>query len=535
MDAVTPRPEATEIEYKFLMPEPGTRSAVLELLRSNGYRVNPLPVVHQQDLYLDTFDWRLLRNGLSLRLRRAGDTAIYGIKSLGKLEEGRAERREIEVRVQGDAADPTAVTDKRIRAEIDPIISPRRLLVQVAVRTERTPYRVRCPEGAQVELVFDATGFSARGMNRPRRSQRLYEMEAELKKGSPAELEALGRLLAGCSGLSPSLKSKLETAIERLGVVFPTKNPPEPLRVKLEDRLDVAVQKILSFQFHRLEENLPGVTADLDTEFVHQARVATRRMRSALRLFRKALPERVCADLAADLSWLGALFGGVRDLDVFLLNLPGAAATVAKAPERAVAILTRHIEERRAALLSDLLSGLASPRFRRFQARLAAFTGRPPAKKPAAALALTPVHTFASARIPELFQAVIAQGRKVLAKPKLRNFHRLRIEFKRLRYACEFVGPAYGDGLKPFIAETVKIQDCLGELQDTVFTRSLIDGLLDEWKGNVIDPRLLFLFGELYELQGELARTRQAAFREIWTRFDQETTAAELAFALKKA
>jgi CHAD domain-containing protein len=258
-------------------------------------------------------------------------------------------------------------------------------------------------------------------------------------------------------------------------------------------------------------------------------------MRSALRLFRKAIPQRASADLAEDLSWLGALFGDVRDLDVFLLNLPGATATVVKAPERAVAILTRHIEQRRAVLLSDLLNGLASPRYRRFQARLSAYTGRPPAKRPAAPLALTPVHTFASGRIPELFQAVLVQGRKVLAKPKLRNFHRLRIEFKRLRYACEFVAPAYGDALKPFIGETVKIQDCLGELQDTVFTRSLIDGLLDEWKGNVIAPRLLFLFGELYELQGELARSRQAAFRDIWARFDRETTAAALAAALKKA
>ncbi|HOG16675.1 MAG TPA: CHAD domain-containing protein [Syntrophales bacterium] len=535
MDAVTPRPEATEIEYKFLMPEPAAKNAVLDLLRDKGYRTSPQRVVHQQDLYLDTFDWRLLRSGLALRLRRAGGAAIYGIKSLGKVEEGRAERREVEVRIEGNAADPTAVADKRIHAEIDPIIHPRRLLVQLAVRTERIPYRLRCPEGAQVELVFDTTSFSARGMNRPRRSKPLYEMEAELKKGPPADLEALGRLLAGCPGLLPSRQSKLETAIERLGIVFPSKNPPPPLRVKLEDRLDVAVQKILSFQFHRIEENLPGVLADLDTEFVHQARVSTRRMRSALRLFRKAIPEKAAADLAADLSWLGALFGGVRDLDVFLLNLPGATATVARAPERAVAILTRHIQERRAVLLSDLLNGLASPRYRRFRTRVAAFTGRPPAKKPAAPLALTAVHTFASERIPELFQAVLAQGRKVLAKPKLRNFHRLRIEFKRLRYACEFVGPAYGDGLKPFIGETVQIQDCLGELQDTVFTRSLIDGLLEEWKGNVIDPRLLFLFGELYELQGELARARQAAFREIWSRFDQETTAAGLAAALKRA
>ena len=535
MDAVTPPMEAKEIEYKFLLAERQAETAVLDLLRANGYRVSPLELLHQQDLYLDTFDWRLFRNGLSLRLRRIGETSVYAVKSLAKMEDGRAERREIEVRAGDGVSDPTSVADKRIREEIDPIISPRRLLVQLAVRTERTPYRVRCPEGALVELVFDATGFSARGMNRTRRAQRLCELEEELKKGSTAELETLGRLLADCPGLSPSSSSKLETAIKRLGIVFPAKTPPEPLRVRLEDRLDSAVRKILSFQFHRIEENLPGVIADIDTEFVHQARVSTRRMRSALRLFRRALPEQATEDLAADLSWLGALFGGVRDLDVFLLNLPGAAAAVAKAPKLAVGTLTREIEQRRAALLEDLRKGLASPRYNRFRIRLDSFIGRPNPKKPSAPLALTPVHAFSSERIPALFQDVLAQGRKVLAKPKLKNFHRLRIEFKRLRYACEFVGPAYGDALKHFIGETVRIQDCLGELQDTVFTRSLIDGLLADWKGSVIDPRLLFLLGEFYELQCETARKRQSDFREIWQRFDQETTVADLVEALKMA
>jgi CHAD domain-containing protein len=127
---------------------------------------------------------------------------------------------------------------------------------------------------------------------------------------------------------------------------------------------------------------------------------------------------------------------------------------------------------------------------------------------------------------------MIAQGNRVIAKPDLKNFHKLRIQFKRLRYALEFIGPAYGDLLHPLIAEVVKVQDCLGELQDTVFTRALIDRLLKAWKGSLLDPRLVFMLGEMYELQGEIARAKQVEFNQIWKRFDQDAFRKTLASAL---
>lgn len=534
MDTVRDPGEEKEIEYKFLLAEPEAGSAVIDSLKSNGYRLSQLRILHQQDLYLDTFDWRLYRHGLSLRLRTIDHTTLYTLKGLGKVKDGRAERREVEVEVEEAVKDPSEVSVKRIREEIDGIIHPRRLIGQLIVRTQRQPYRVQCPDGTVVELAFDTTNFSARGLNRPRRAQRLYELEAELKKGPEAGLEALGGLLTGLTGLTPSRHSKLETAIERLGILFPARSAPEDLRVKLEDRLDRALQKILSFQLLRLLENVPGVLADIDTEFVHQARVATRRMRSAIRLFREAVPERIAQDLAGELSWIGALFGAVRDLDVFLLNLPGVFGAIEKAPERSTRTLAQHIRQRRTALLDQLREGLGSSRYKRFCSRLRAFIERPAAKNPSAPLALASVHAFASSKIPEHFHAVLTRGRKVLEKPKLKNFHRLRIEFKRLRYACEFFTTAYGDALRGFIDETVKVQDCLGEMQDTVFVRTLIDGLLSEWKGSVLDPRLLFMLGEIYELQGGIARKKEAEFQHIWNYFDQDATRAALAAALKR-
>jgi CHAD domain-containing protein len=116
----------------------------------------------------------------------------------------------------------------------------------------------------------------------------------------------------------------------------------------------------------------------------------------------------------------------------------------------------------------------------------------------------------------------------VLADPKLKQYHLLRIRMKRLRYACEFMAPAYEGALDPFIERAVEIQDCLGELQDTVFTREFIDSLYDDWKGKLVDPDLVFILGEIYQLQAEIARERREAFGKLWERFSSGETVALL-------
>src|SRR5512147_2052637 len=109
----------------------------------------------------------------------------------------------------------------------------------------------------------------------------------------------------------------------------------------------------------------------------------------------------------------------------------------------------------------------------------------------------------------EKFDAVVEQGRTLLADSKLKQYHLLRIQMKRLRYAGEFMASAYEGALDGMIERMVEIQDCLGELQDTVFTRKFIDGLLEDWKGKLVDPDLLFILGEIYQLQSEIARGRK--------------------------
>jgi len=511
-----------EIELKLVLPGQEAELAVVAFMRETGYTVDELDPVRNVDTYLDTFDWSLMKNKLALRYRVSNGSAMYTLKSIGFIEDGIAKRTEMEIPLDRPVDVPALIRVKRVRKLVDGMIFPRRLIEQVQVRTDRRGYRVTSPEGAEIELALDTSSFSLRGLHKPRRVPKLEELEAEILNGPEGALQSLSALLSDRFHYPPSKASKFEVAIERFKITIPSKKPPKGLRPRLDDRLDLAVRKILTHQFMWLREHLPGVQQDLDTEFVHQARVATRRMRSALRLFREAIPESAATYLGGELKWLGGMFGAVRDLDVFLLNLSRFKNQIESFPAKKKRAFEDLIEKHRRAPLKALCQALESPRYRNFERRLAQFLERPLPARPRPSLALKPVREVAPVIITEKFDAVIEQGRALLADPKPKQYHLLRIQMKKLRYASEFMATAYEGTLDAMIERTVEIQDCLGELQDTVFTRKFIEGLLEDWKGKLVDPDLLFILGEIYQLQSEIARERRETFDRIWKPFSSE-------------
>ena len=518
--------KSVERELKLMLPGPEAETLIVEMISARGYRVKAQPAVTNVDLYLDTFDWLLMKKKLSLRYRSSDGKAMYTIKSLGPIEDGIAIRRETEVVLDKPAAVPTNIEVKQIGSVVDEIIAPRRLLEQLQIRTERRRYRIISPEAAKFELAFDQSTFLLKGFY-PRHSMRKhYELEAELLDGPPAALESLAALFSAPCDYPPSTVSKLELAFNRLKIAVPAKKPPAKYIVRPSDRVDLAVRKILTYQLQKFHEQLPGMERDIDTEFVHQARVAMRRMRSCLRLFRHAVPPSTGEFLAAELKWLGGLLGEVRDLDVFLLNL--SHFELGRFPAKEKSFFVQWLAEHRQGPLAALQQSLASPRYKNLEKRLARFLSQPLPQRPRALLAVKQVHETAPQLINAKFHAVLKQGHAVLADPKLKQFHLLRIQMKKLRYACEFMSTAFDGALDPFIDHTVEIQDCLGDIQDTVFTQNFIDTLFDNWKRKIVSPASVFVLGEMYQLQEEIAVERERRFGKIWEKFASEETSGQL-------
>ncbi|MBN1663628.1 MAG: CHAD domain-containing protein [Deltaproteobacteria bacterium] len=521
-----------EMELKLTLPPDAAEADVVAYLREEGYVAEDQGVVENCDIYLDTYDWLLLKSKLALRYRTANGEAMYTVKGMGLQDDGIAKRMETEIKLEGLLEKPADVRIRQIRNIVDEIIFPRKLIEQIQIRTHRRLYKLIPPEGGKIELAFDTSRFSLKGIHNSRRVRKLQELEAELKQGTSQALKALAGLLAKKFNYPSSPVSKLECALERLNVVVPSKKIPEKWHILRTDRFDLAVRKILSYQWQRFQDLLPGVKKDIDSEFVHQARVATRRMRSALRLFQAAVPESTGAYFGAELKWLGALFGSVRDLDVFLLNLPGFQMQMGRFGNGKLRIFENWIDEHRRRPFDDLCDGLNSQRFANFSRRLTRFLQTPLPVKPRATMALKKVEDAAPEIILQKFAAVMEQGHNLSVDPKIKQYHLLRIEMKKLRYACEFLAPAYGEALNEFIEKVVSIQDCLGQLQDTVFTRQFVDYLYKDWLDRMVKPELIFILGELYQLQAQIAGQCRDRFSGIWAPFMNETSSTILKKAL---
>ena len=122
--------KSIEIELKFIIPGTQAETAVVDCLRQNKYDVNKMSPLKNVDIYMDTTDWALLKNKLSLRYRLSNNDAMYTLKSVNTIEDGIAKRMEIEIALKKPAHPPTDIPIKTLRKQVNDVIYPRKLMEQ---------------------------------------------------------------------------------------------------------------------------------------------------------------------------------------------------------------------------------------------------------------------------------------------------------------------------------------------------------------------------------------------------------------------
>jgi len=278
--------------------------------------------------------------------------------------------------------------------------------------------------------------------------------------------------------------------------------------------------KILRRQFAQMLKNECG-TRRGDPDALHDMRVASLRSRAAMRAFRDALPARPVARFDRDLRWLRDALGKVRDLDVHLTHM---ATWVSNAPPGSRDALGPYLDQlhaRRGRARAAMLRSLDTRRYSRFVENLRLFLEAGPAQPPAACAAARPVEEAAQQIIMRRLQEALATGRAIGCDSTDAQLHKLRIRCKRLRYACEFFEDLLGPPATEFIARVKRLQDALGENQDSVVAREK----LTEFAGSVPaqgDPgsSLRTAVGCLLTAHEERSRRARASFFEQWQEFD---------------
>ena len=262
---------------------------------------------------------------------------------------------------------------------------------------------------------------------------------------------------------------------------MPTKSKA-PAPVTGKQSVSDAFAIIMRYNFEYLLTWEQAARSWEDIEGVHQLRVTLRRMRSALSLFRNALPKSGRGYWSGELRWVAGELGMARDLDVFISE--GLSAVAGYLPLAGAPGLLQLAEQRRAQVYEQQVRVmLDSERYQRFKQDFATWFDNKlwetdePSKKQSKLLA-TDLIQFARKLMDKQERKVLSAGSHV-DRYNAQQMHSLRIECKKLRYAAEFFSPLF-QGMDDFIAQMKGLQDLLGLMNDVAVMRQLLDSLLEQ-------------------------------------------------------
>ena len=463
----------------------------------DGVAVAPPETVRMETVYYDTPDLRLARWGVSLR-HRAGEgwTLKLSPTTTGALLE------RDELTFQGAAKKPPAGALEVVRAYVR-----KSELVPVArLSTVRRRVQLVDATGTRVAEVVDDE-VSVRDGRRVAARFREIEVEVPSSDGDGIITPLVTRLRgAGAGAPDPTPKH-----IRALGprAIEPPEVAPEPLLPNAPAR-DV-IRNAIAGSVAALLHHDPLVRTGRDPEAVHQARVATRKLRSNLRTFAPLLDVEWTEPLRSELGWLAMGLGAVRDREVLLDRLRRRTTTLPANDQRSAEALLHLLEGEIDGLRKKLIEDLDSQRYIDLVENLVTAAHSPitlpegdqPAAAVLPALATTPWKRLRSA---------VKQLPDTPTDPEL---HRIRILAKRARYAAEAVAPVVGPAADAFAKAAAKLQTILGEHQDSVTAQAWL-------RAAKVTGRRAFVAGQLIALEGLAASQSRAGWRKVWDALDRK-------------
>jgi CHAD domain-containing protein len=294
---------------------------------------------------------------------------------------------------------------------------------------------------------------------------------------------------------------------------------PSKVVVELEGEQSAAsaVVAVLRAQLAIIEANLPGTLGDIDTEFLHDLRVAVRRSRAVQRECRHVFAPEGLERFRTEFRWLQQVTGDARDMDVYLLGFEDLCELIAPALradlDPLLAVLRVRHRRAHAAMRRSLRSARASALpedWREFLVALEAGDGGPAAEHA--------ISDVAGRRIRTVYQRMVRMGSAIDAESPPEDYHELRKKGKELRYLLELFGSQLysPEVVKPLVKALKGLQDVLGRHQDREVQAATLRSLQDEVAGRAGGVAALVAMGALVQ---RLAEDEQAARAEFGDQF----------------
>lgn len=485
---------ATELELKLDLDP-----ALIDKVRRHGLirRLRQGKAISQdlRSVYFDTSDHALRQIGATVRIRHVGKRRIQNVKLRRTAESGaHFNRLEWEHDVFEDRPALVALNETALPQALSTPLSDLSLSPQFATFFRRSSYLLATDE-AEVELSIDHGGVET-----DQRTQPFCELELELKRGTPQALFTFARELASTLPVRIGTVAKSERGYRLLTGETPGVKRAKAPALTAELTAAQALQVIGRTCLTHLLANQEALHKQRSPESVHQMRVAMRRFRSALTVFRPALSgqDPQLAAIRDHARWIADTLGEARDLDVFLSESLSSAEEALIGAEVAAAVFTplrQELMARRAAAYERAISAAASPAFTLACLDLAEWieTGAwlTLDDEAAAGVRSQPVREFAAAVLQTRHRKVLKRGHR-FARLSAAARHQMRIEVKKLRYSVDFFGGLFPGKRTTAFAESLAIlQDQLGHLNDGAVALGLLQNLSEQVPGCALPAGLV--------------------------------------------
>jgi inorganic triphosphatase YgiF len=470
----------TEIELKLAV-----RAADLPALeralaaRAAGSLGRPAELV---STYFDTPDHALARRGLTLRVREGDGHFVQTVKSgpAGAGQGGALARGEWEDAIGGAGPDPQATESGRfIAGDVADRLTP-------LFRTEvdRRVIELSPDAGTSIEAAIDRGRIRANGK---RATERISEIELELKSGAPTALYDVALDLLAVAPVRLEWRSKAERGYRLAGGEPDAPAAAHSVPLVLDPALsgDAALQRIGLACLDQIRRNEAAVMAGLG-DGIHQMRVAVRRLRAILSTFGKLLPEGERRWASEELRWLADALGPARNLDVFETSLLAPAQRALK-DDSALEPLMAQAERQRRAAYRKAARAIRSTRYPGLMLRLLRWfesCGWREGEGEGAAGLAQPIEAIA-ARVLKDRRRVARKRSKGFAGQSAEQRHRLRIALKKLRYGAELLASLYKEkAVERFVKRVKRLQDDLGLANDVRVGHDILAELALSATGN---------------------------------------------------
>lgn len=480
----------TETERKFALL-PGAKVPDL----GDVATVGEATVTELSATYIDSPAYELNRARITLRRRTGGSDAAWHLK----LPAEAGARTELHVPLDA-SADPLLVP-RELRAVVNDTVGTVALIPVALLETRRTTRVLSDPHTGQAlaELADDtvtATRFGRPGTTGTTSTWR--ELEVELIGGDLAFLDAVSEKLQW-AGIVPSVSPSKVT--QALGDA-PARAAARQLSP--DDQLVEVVLAALATHVGVLQGREEAVSVDAP-DAVHKARVASRRLRSILKVFGELFEADAVRDLRDELQWYATELGHARDAEVqkakLLAQLDGLPAESVIGPVRAR--MESELEATHQQALARVAECLAEPRYSALMSALGRWLAEPPLSPDAAGTVADRAIGMVDTAIRRVRRAQ-AEAENSQGGERLTALHEVRKKSKVVRYACEALVGVYGEPAASSARDWEAVTEVFGEMNDAVVAR---ERLLRLAEAAAAAGEPTFTYGVLYGTQmGNLDR-----------------------------